>query len=91
MFLLRNMKLFFRFTLLTKGQETHFHLRSTLSLIADLRVMSLILSRPHTFMEIDHEIISTAILLLPLIQEVVVRIKRKYVHKVLVYDLVKLV
>ena len=36
---------------------------------ADPGVMSLIRARYNTFKEIDHEIISTVILLLPLIQE----------------------
>ena len=37
--------------------------------IADPGVFSLILVRPHTFLEIDHEIFSMVILLLLLIQE----------------------
>ena len=58
---------------------------------ADPGVMRLILAGSHTFMEIDHEIISTAILL-PFTdsRRVVVSYKRKYVHKVLVNLLVKL-
>ena len=45
----------------------------------------------HTFVEIDHEIISTAILLPSAdSRRVVVSYKRKYVHKVLVTRLVKL-
>ena len=57
---------------------------------ADLGVVSLIPAQFHTFVEIDQEIISTAIFSLPLIQErVVVSYKRKYV-KVLVNHLVKL-
>ena len=59
---------------------------------ADPGVASSILARSHTFMEIDHETISTAI---PLpstdSRRVVVSYKRKYVHKVLVNRLVKLV
>ena len=39
------------------------------SLIADPGVMSLIQNWPHNFMEIDCEMFSTVILLLPLIQE----------------------
>ena len=39
------------------------------SQIADLGVTSLIPSWPHTFVEIDHEIFSVVILLLPLIQD----------------------
>ena len=40
-----------------------------LSLTADPEVPSLIPKRSHTFVEIVHDIISTIILLLPLIQE----------------------
>ena len=49
------------------------------------------LARSHTFVEIDHEIISTVILLLPLVysRRVVVSYKRKYVHKLLVNSLFK--
>ena len=49
-------------------------------------------ARSHTFVEIDHEIISTVILLLPLnhSRRVVVSYKRKYVHEVLVNCLFKL-
>ena len=57
-------------------------------------VASSIPARSHTFMEIDHEIISKVIFLLPLIQEGlfnVVSYKGKYAHKVLVNRLVKLV
>ena len=52
-------------------------------LTADPGVASSIPARYHTFVEIDHEIISTVILLLPLIysRRVVVSYKRKYVHK----------
>ena len=60
---------------------------------ADPGVASLIQAQSHniTFMEIVHEISSTVILLLPLIQGgVVVSYKRKYVRKVLVNRLVKL-
>ena len=54
-------------------------------------IESSILARSHTFMEIDHEIISTVILLLPLInsRRVVVSYKRKYVHELLVIRLFK--
>ena len=46
----------------------------------------------HTFVEIDHEIFSTAILLPSAdSRRVVVRYKRKYGHKVLVNRFVKLV
>ena len=46
----------------------------------------------HTFVEIDHEILSTVILLLPLIQEGLLPVSymQKYVHEVLVSRLVKL-
>ena len=37
--------------------------------IVDSGVVGSILARPHTFVEIDHEIFSVIILLLPLIQE----------------------
>ena len=54
------------------------------SLTADLGVASSISVRSHTFVEIDHEMISMVILL-PLNQSrrVVVSYKRKYVHEVL--------
>ena len=60
-------------------------------LSADPRVASSILARAHTFVEIDHEIISTVILLLPLIysRRAVVSYKRKYVHELLVNRLFK--
>ena len=60
-------------------------------LTADLGVASSISARSHTFVEIDHEIVSTAILLLSAgSRRVVVSYKRKYVHKVLVIRSVKL-
>ena len=57
-------------------------------LTADPGVASSIPAWYHTFMEIDHEIISTS---LPLIysRRVVVSYKRKYVHKLLVNRLLK--
>ena len=60
-------------------------------LTADPGVASSIPARYHTFVEIDYEIISTVILLLPLIysRRVVVSYKRKYVHKLLVNRLLK--
>ena len=60
-------------------------------LTADPGVTSSIPARSHTFVEIDHEIISTAIHLLPLIysRRVVVSYKRKYVHELLVNRLFK--
>ena len=62
------------------------------SLTADTGVASSIPARSHTFVEIDHEIISTVILPLPLnyYRRVVVSYKRKYVHEVLVNCLFKL-
>ena len=51
-------------------------------LTADPGVVSLIPVRSHTFVEIDHEMISTVILPLPLIQQ-------KYVHELLVNRLFK--
>ena len=60
-------------------------------LTADPGVASLILVRSHTFVEIDHETISTATLLHSTDSRgVVVSYKRKYVYKVLVNCLVKL-
>ena len=59
-------------------------------LSADPGVMSVIPARSHTFVEIDHEIFFTAILLPSADpKSVVVSYKRKYVHKVLVNCLVK--
>ena len=59
-------------------------------LTADPGITSSITARSHTF-EIDHEIISMAILLPSADSRiVVVRYKRKYVHVVLVNRLVKL-
>ena len=59
-------------------------------LTADTGVASSIPARYHTFVEIYHEIISTVILLLPLIySRRVVSYKRKYVHKLLVNRLLK--
>ena len=60
-------------------------------LTADPGVTSSIPVRSHTFVEIDHEMISTVTLLLPLIhsRRVVVSYKRKYVHKLLVNRLFK--
>ena len=65
--------------------------QSVACLTADPGVASSILVRSHTFVEIDHEMISTVILLLLLIhsRRVVVSYKRKSVHKVLVNRLFK--
>ena len=60
---------------------------------ADPGVASLIPASSHTFVESDHEIFSTAILFPSAdSRRIVVSYKRKYryVHKVLVYCLVKL-
>ena len=60
-------------------------------LTADPGVASSILTRSHTFVEIDHEIISTAILLPSTnSRRVVVSYKQRYVHEPLVNRLVKL-
>ena len=59
-------------------------------LTADTGVVSLIQARSHTFLEIDHEIISMAISLPSAASRRIVSYKRKYVHKVLVNYLVKL-
>ena len=56
-----------------------------------LEVANSILVRSHTFVGIDHKIISTAILLLSAARRVVVSYKREYVHEVLGICLVKLV
>ena len=55
--------------LILKCQQQGPVTQSIASLIADPGVMSLIMARFHTFIEIDHEIFSTVFLLLPLIQE----------------------
>ena len=62
-----------------------------MSLTADPGVMSSIPAQSDTFAEIDHEIISAAILL-PYAdsRRVGVSYKQKYVHKVLLNRLVKL-
>ena len=67
------------------------YLATDACLTADPGVASSIPARSHTFVEIDHEIISTVILLLPLIysRRVVVSYKRKYVHELLVNRLFK--
>ena len=57
---------------------------------ADPGVTSSIPARFNTFVEIDHEIISTAILPSSESKRVVVSYKQKYVHEVLVNSLVKL-
>ena len=64
---------------------------STVFKPVDPGVASSIPVQSHTFVEIDHEMISTVILLLPLIhsRRVVVSYKRKYVHELLVNRLFK--
>ena len=59
-------------------------LTADMCLTADPGVVSSFPARSHTFVEIDHEIISTAE------GWVVVSYKRKYVHEVLIKSLVKL-
>ena len=59
--------------------------QSVICLTADPGVVSLMSARSYTFVEIDHEIISTAILLPSAVsRKVVVSCKRKHVHEVLV-------
>ena len=66
-------------------------LTADMCLTADPGVANLIPAWSHNFLEIDHEIISTAILLSsPDSRRFVVSYKRKYVHGVLVNCLVKL-
>ena len=67
-------------------------LTADMCLIADPGVASSIPARSHSFAEIDHEIISTTILLPSADSRrvVVVSYRRKCVHKVLVNCLVKL-
>ena len=62
------------------------------NLTADPGAASSIPTWPHTFVEIDHEIISMAFSSLPLnhSRRVVVSYKQKYVHEVLVNCLFKL-
>ena len=64
--------------------------QSVTCLTADPGVVSSIPARSHTFVEIDHEIISTVILL-PYAdsRRVVISYKRKYVHKLLINRLFK--
>ena len=51
--------------------------QSVTSMTIEPGVTSLILARSHTFVEIDHEMISTAVLLLLLIQEVLLSVTRQ--------------
>ena len=74
-----------------KGMTKALSLTADTCLTADSGVASLILVQSHTFAEIDHEIISTAIVLPSTdSRRVLVSYKRKYGHKVLVNCLVKL-
>ena len=68
------------------------HVVQTLTcLTADPGLTSSNPAQPHTFLKIDHEIISTAILLPSTdSRRVVVSFKQKYVHEVLVNRIVKL-
>ena len=74
----------------------HIRLHSAVSKVSDCRYVSdcrsgSILARSHTFAEIDHEIISTAIHLPSAdSRRVIVSYKRKYVQEGLVNCLVKL-
>ena len=71
--------------------QSVMHLTADMCLNADPGVGSSIRAWSHTFVEIDHEIISTAILLPSTdSRRAVVSYKRKNVHKVLVNRLVKL-
>ena len=54
--------------------------QSVASLIADAGVVSLILAWNHTFVEIEHEIFSTVILLLRLIQKRMLSVTCKSVY-----------
>ena len=55
-----------------------------MSLIVDPEAMSLMLAWSYAFIEFDHEILSTVIFLLLLIQEGLVSVTNKgYVHEVL--------
>ena len=65
--------------------------QSVMYLTADPDIASSISARSHTFLEIDHEKIYTAILLLSAdSRRIVVSCKQKYVHEVLVNRLVNL-
>ena len=75
----------------TLNKESGRTAQSVTCLTADPGVASSIPAQSHTFVEIDHEIISMAILLPSTdSRRVVVSYKRKYVHEVLVNSLVKL-
>ena len=77
--------------LLKKRLQSVTCLATDACLTADPGVGSSIPAQSHTFLEIDHEIISMVILLLPNhSRRVVVCYERMYVHEVLVYSLFKL-
>ena len=80
-----------RFSLLGRVAQSVTCLATDACQTADPGAASSIPARSHTFVEIDHEIISAVILLLQLIhsRRVVVSYKRKYVHKLLVNRLFK--
>ena len=59
-------------------------------LTADPGVASLILAQYHTFVEINHKIISTVVLLSSADSRILFSYKGKYVHEVLVNHLFKL-
>ena len=66
-------------------------MQSVESTTADPGVTSLIPARSHTFVEINHEIVSMFNLLLPLIQEGLLSVtSESIIHKVLVNHLIKL-
>ena len=85
------LELFHNNQLLGRVAQSVTCLATDACLTADPGVASSIPVRSHTFMEIDHEMISTVILLLPLIhsRRVVVSYKRKFVHELLVNRLFK--
>ena len=58
----------------------HF-IKSVANLIAEPGVVSLILAWSHTFMDIDHEMFSKVIFLLPLLQEGLVSVTRESIRK----------
>ena len=73
-----------------KRKSKALSLTADTCLTADPGVASLISAQSHTFAEIDHEIICTAILLPSTDSRRVVSCKRKYVNEVLVNCLVKI-
>ena len=55
--------------------------QSVASLVVDPGVVSLILALSHTFVEIDREIFSTVIILLPMVQEVLLSVTSESICK----------